>query len=243
MPLFLSSGAKLKKGDLIDVMKLYPLSELGIVSKEECSSHIYVHQSVFEKLMEDIPPHSVCYVKLTNNAPQHVYCNVYASHNSAKNAIYAPQWILVAMNNDHNTVTLELVKPNNCSGLVLQPHTQISLEKLKAGVENYSCMRAGATYKIWNPGGLKNDYTLVSVLETMPHSFDYLCILNCDIDLELHKPLDCAESYTPTIINPRKVDPPPDWTAMVGKSLGGTSSSKSIQELRLEAALRRVDKK
>lgn len=246
MPLFLSNGSKLKKTDLIEVMRLRSLLELeGVDSKEECSSHIYVHKVLFDSLTSDVSPPSVCFVKLTNNVSQHVYCNIYSHHENNKSIIYAPQWILVALEGCHETIVIEVMKPALCTGLVLQPHTSISLEKLRVGIENYSCLRAGGTYKLWNPGGAK-PYTLVSVLETMPHSFDYLCILNCDINLELRKALDTAESDVPNFftIDPRKQAPPPDWTKMKGQSLGSTSEvpTQSSRDAMLLAAMRRFAK-
>lgn len=245
MPFFLSNGSKLKKTDLLEAMKLQSLLELeGIESKEECSSHIYVHKILFESLTAELSPQSVCFVKLTNSVSQHVYCNIYASHTNSKSVIYVPQWILVALEGDHETVVIEVLKPTICTGLVLQPHTSISLEALREGIENYSCLRAGGTYKLWNPGGSPKKYTLVSVLETMPHSYDYLCILNCDIHLELRKALDTAESYTPNFftIDPRKQSPPPDWSKMKGQALGSSVEvvTQSSKDAMLLAAMRRL---
>jgi hypothetical protein len=244
MPLFLSNGSKLKKTDLVEVMKLRNIIELEEIDiKEECSSHIYVHQLLFESLTAGLPPHSVCFVKLTNCVSQHVYCNIYASHTNSKSVVYAPHWILVALEGCHETIVIEVLKPSMCTGLVLQPHTSISLESLRVGIENYSCLRAGGTYKLWNPGRAKS-YTLVSVLETMPHSFDYLCILNCDINLELRKALDTTESDAPNFftIDPRKTTPPPDWSKMKGHTLRSVDVvTQSSRDAMLLAALRRLN--
>lgn len=248
MPLFLSNGSKFKKTDLIEVMRLYNITELeDIPIKEDCSSHIYIHQTLFESLVKGMPSStSVCFVKLTNAASQHVYCNVFGSHTKHKSAIYAPQWILVALENDHSAIILETVNPTKCSGLILQPHTSIPFDILRAGIENYSCLRAGGTYKIWNPGtsGDKN-YSLISVIETLPHSFDYVCILNCDINLELRKALDALDTsndYKPYILNAKETPKQTDWSKLGnGHILENVENhTKNTKELAYLAAMERL---
>jgi hypothetical protein len=209
---------------LVSVLKIH-----GIDPKEDYSSHIYVHKEIFKELVDISKPQSVIHIKLVNTAPQHVYCNVYASHIDEKDVIYAPEWILIALEHDINNVSMEPITPTKCSGIILAPHTHIEIDTLKNGFERYSCLRAGSTYKIWNPGGEK-PYVLITVLETQPHSFEYLSILNCDINLELRKPLDSPieKSHGFHVLNAPTA--PPDWSLMKGHSLGGSVTSTLVSE-------------
>ncbi len=226
---------------LVSVLNIH-----GIDPKEDFSSHIYIHKDLFKSLLESAQTQSVLYVKLVNTAPQHVYCNVYASHIDEKDVVYVPEWILVALEHDIYNVSIEPVNPTKCSGITLAPHTAIEFEHLKNGFERYSCLRAGGTYKLWNPDSEKM-YTLITVLETQPHSFEYLSIMNCDINLELRKPLDSPiepeRSHGFHVLNGPDVKPPPNWSSMKGNSLGGVStliSDSDIRERRLSSLTARL---
>lgn len=233
-------------------MRILPLYYLDTLSDEqitmyECSDKLWFSTRTFERLVTDGEPGVVTILKLTNGVDQSVVGAMHAVHTDDDEIIYAPRWVCEALEYDHDNITIARFQASLCMGLTLQPHTSDHItapdpqELLRDAFEHYSCLTRGQTLTLW-------------IQHPEPHAFevtvadlqggDTVCIRDCELELELLRPLDMP--LTP----PPSPPPSPPMNAVVaadppllqGDVLGGTiPQNKTARELRLEAAMRRLN--
>lgn len=234
-------------------MRLLPLLYNEFLSEEQvrehnCSDQIWVSDNQFRNLMEADAPGVVRLFLLRNTYDQTVVGTLRASgSHQDDDMIYVPHWMYRKLEMETDEVEIEPFEPMMCLRLMLQPHTSAHLadgdpqEILRDAFEHYTCVEQGDTLELWLGEGKILEIT---VQDTMPNRGP-VCIRASEIELELLPPLDA-----PWPAPPREEPVPAPVAAEAGANggagvggytLGGTvSSEKSVRELRLEAALRRM---
>ncbi len=218
----------------------------------ECSDRIWVHSDVFESYMESADAGEAVTLSLKNGVEQVCHGSLHGVHHDDKDLLYIPSWMYGALDcNDMNVIAMRS-SLGLCTGLMIQPHTsehthaENPLELLQNAFEQYTVVSPGATIPLL----LTDDQTmLVTVLEVRPSTSEPRCIRNCEIELELMRPLDMPLPVPPVATLPptaslaaEPTPPVAPITPIQGITLGGIqhTTGKSTRELALEAALRRL---
>lgn len=239
-------------------MRILPLLYLEHLTEEEideheCSDRIWLPSREFERYIQESEPGVVALFRIVNAVEQSVVGTLYNPHTQDTDTLYMPQWMISCLDLD-DSVTLELVQPSLCTRIVLQPHTSEHIhaedpqELLRDAFERYTCVTSGSTIPLWV--GTPMDVTIVSVF---PESDAPLCIRNCEIELELLRPLDMPEEplvaeqegkHSDTEAEAETESVEAEQVSEPGILLGGVvhNVSKSRREIMAEAALRRLQK-
>lgn len=237
-------------------VQVHPLFYMESITDEqiaeyECSDRIWLPRGLFESWVTSSDPGVATLLKLTNGVGQSVIGAVYSIHHNMTDidTIYIPSWMYKEIDCD-TCVTLTRVTPSLCSGLVIQPHTSDHLsvadpqELLRNAFERYSCLTPGHILPVW----IGHAFT-VTIASLKPRNDETLCILNCEVELELMPPLDLPIPPPPTT---KEEDDAAAAAAVAaqdtiqhvqspGYALGGaTPSNKSLKELVAEAARKRL---
>lgn len=175
------------------------------IMENECSDRIWCNPDQFRQFTEQSEPGITTLLHLTNMEGVSLIGCVYGVHNAPdKDTMYVPNWMYQELGDD--SIIIEKAQPNLCSRLKLQPHTSEHLsaddpqELFRDAFEKYSCLTPGSIIPLW----IGKQIT-VSIVELGPTPNSTLCIRNCELELELMRPLDMPDEppYTP---------PPPEPT-------------------------------
>lgn len=233
-------------------MYIFPIIYMGTLTDEElveheCSDRIWLHTSDFEKTMGESEPGLLQLFQLTNRVDQSIVGSVHGIHSGEPDTVYVPNWMFQCLDLDDN-VELTPFQPSLCTRITIQPHTSDHLhaddpqELLRDAFERYACITMGATIPLWI--GLPLPFT-VTITDVNPNTNNTLCIRNCEIELELLRPLDMPEEVVEAEVETaeKAVEAEKAEKAVApGIILGGAKSTKSRRELLAEAAANRIHK-
>lgn len=208
----------------------------------ECSDRIWVNERVFETHMTLAQEGEAVCVTLKNGVEQVSHGVIHGVHYDDEDLIYVPSWMFSALECDDAHITLSRSTFGLCTGLMVQPytsdhtHAENPIELLQVAFEQYTVISPGTSIPL-----LLTDekQVLVDILEVRPNTNEPRCIRNCEIELELMRPLDMPLPVPPMPVPPVASSSEAETQ---GNVLGGTqgTSGKSSRELALEAALRRL---
>ena len=179
-------------------MRVLPLFYIETFSDEEiaeheCSDRIWCSPSQFRQWTDDAEPGVTTLLHLTNEEAQsRVGCIYGVHHFNDPELLYVPNWMYIELG--EGSIIIESAQPGLCTNLVLQPHTSEHLsaddpqELLRDAFERYSCLTPGTTIPLWIGKPI-----VVTIAELGPVSNSTLCIRNCELSLELLRPLDMPE--------------------------------------------------
>jgi len=134
-------------------------------------------------------------VCITNGVGQTILGSPYAIHHGNPNTLFVPSWMIRELDLDNEHCRLERVEPSMCTGLTLQPHTSEHLsaedpqELLRDAFEQYSCLTPGTTVPLW----IETHQITVTIVQLSPTPNTTLCIRNCELTLDLLRPLDMPD--------------------------------------------------
>jgi hypothetical protein len=180
-------------------MRIYPLLYVehftdDEIKKQGCSDRIWLGQRTFESYMRDAEPGIVHMLEIVNGVDQRTVGCIYGVHHGDEDVLYVPQWMYDELLMDDAHITLRPISPSPCTGLMIQPHTSDHVhaedpqELLREAFEQYSCLTPDTTIPLWLESQQKQ--VQVTIMEVRPHTGETRCIRNCEIELELMRPLD-----------------------------------------------------
>ena len=141
-------------------------------------------------------------VSVHNAVGQSIAGTPYSVHHGSANTLYMPSWMIRELELDNDNCGIERVTPGPCTGLVLQPHTSEHItaedpqELLRDAFENYSCLTPGTTIPLW----IGTQQITVTIVQLTPTPNTTLCIRNCELTLELLRPLDMPEPVAVPVV-------------------------------------------
>lgn len=181
------------------------------IAEHECSDRIWCSPTHFRLLTEDAEPGITTLLHLTNEDAQTTVGCIYGVHHSSEtDLLYVPHWMYNELGD--GAVIVEPAQLGLCTRLVLQPHTSEHLsvedpqELLRDAFERYSCLTPGTTIPLWIGHAIT-----VTISELGPVPNMALCIRNCELTLELLRPLDMPDeepvAEPPAAVEPAAVEP------------------------------------
>jgi len=239
-------------------MKVLPLSFMENLTDDqilefECSDRIYVPKTEFERWMNDSEPGIATILSLTNRVGQTVVGSLFST-TYLLDTVYVPHRMFQDLDMDTEEITIKKIQPSLCTRVTLQPFTSdhVSAENpqelLRDAFERYTCLSVGEQVSLWI------GYPVQAVITALePPLGEPLCIRNCEIELDLERPLDMPEKAVEAVeaveaVAEVPVPPPTEVIQHVeeptekGHRLGGTEDgTKTLRERMFEAALRRLN--
>jgi hypothetical protein len=236
-------------------MKVLPLSYMESLTDEqilefECSDRIYVPKAEFERRMNDSEPGIATILSLTNRVGQTVVGSLFSTTYEL-DTIYVPYRMVQALDMDTEEITIRTIQPSLCTRVTLQPFTSdhVSAENpqelLRDAFERYTCLSVGDQVSLWI------GYPVQAVIKALePPLGEPLCFRNCEIELDLERPLDMPEEKEKEEEGPVVSENTVQHVEAVaeepkkpeGHRLGGTEdATKTLRERMYEAAMRRLN--
>ena len=167
------------------------------IAEHECSDRIWCNPTQFRQLTEDAEPGITTLLHLTNEEAHTTVGCIYGVHHSTeRDILYVPHWMYEQLGDGE--IILEPAHLGLCTRLVLQPHTSEHLsaedpqELLRDAFERHSCLTPGTTIPLWIGKAIT-----VTISELGPVPNMALCIRNCELTLELLRPLDMPDEVEP----------------------------------------------
>ena len=177
------------------------------IAEHECSDRIWCSPAQFRQLTDDAEPGITTLLHLTNEEAHTTVGCIYGVHHSTESdLLYVPHWMYDQLGD--GSVIVEPAQLGLCTRLVLQPHTSEHLsaedpqELLRDAFERYSCLTPGTTIPLWIGQAIT-----VTISELGPVPNTSLCIRNCELTLELLRPLDMPDEVEPLAEPPAVVEP------------------------------------
>jgi len=164
------------------------------IEQQECSDRIWMSPDQFRVWTENAEGVANI-VRIQNSLGHSVLGTPHAIHHGPPKTLFIPSWMIQELTEDTEHCILERAEPGMCTGFVLQPHTSEHLafadpqEALRDAFEQYSCLTPGTTIPIW----IGTHTMTVSIAQMSPTPDTTLCIRNCELTLELLRPLDMPE--------------------------------------------------
>jgi len=228
------------------------------ISEYECSDKLWLPPRMFEYWVTQSEVGVPTILQLKNGVEQTAVGLAHMPHRNKNNddTIYVPQWMYNLLECD-DTVEITRFQPSMCTGLTIQPHTSDHIhakdpqEYLRNAFEHYSCIMDGLTLPLWvvDDEATTGHMFLVNIAATRPaKDAEPLCILNCELELELLAPLDLPPP--PPVQEPAQVQEPEPAQepaqvqdpATPGYILGGAvDTTKTKRELAAAAARKRLE--
>lgn len=163
------------------------------IAEHECSDRIWCSPAQFRQLTDDAEPGITTLLHVTNEEAHTTVGCIYGVHHSTESdLLYVPHWMYDQLGD--GAVIVEPAQLGLCTRLVLQPHTSEHLsaedpqELLRDAFERYSCLTPGTTIPLWIGQAIT-----VTISELGPVPNTSLCIRNCEVTLELLRPLDMPD--------------------------------------------------
>jgi hypothetical protein len=166
------------------------------IAENECSDRIWCSPAQFRTWTDTTEEGVATLLHLTNEEAQTTVGCIFGVHHSEEtDIVFIPNWMYQELGD--GTIIAEKAQPSLCTNLVLQPHTSEHLapeiedpqELLRDAFERYSCLTPGTTIPLW----IGKQIT-VTIAELGPIPNRTLCIRNCELSLDLLRPLDMPEA-------------------------------------------------
>lgn len=164
----------------------------GDIERHMCSDRIWLPRTVFETFLGTQEAGAVLVLSLTNEVEQTVVGTPFGYHRNDANIIYAPQWILDALEYDHANIRLKRFTPSLCSRISIIPFSSehIAAEDpqiyFRDAFESYTCIQRGLTLPLFCNGRT----VTIAIQDVIPNNDEPLCIRDVELELELSRPLD-----------------------------------------------------
>jgi len=214
------------------------------LQQHECSDRIWLSRKEFAKWVEDTEPGIISILELKNRFDQVGYGTPFGVHHEDDDdRVYIPSWMYELLDYDDTAITISKISPGLCTQMTIQPFTSDHLmaedpcELLRVAFEQYSCLTAGTTLPLWIGHAI-----MVDINTLLPDIGGPRCIRDCEVELELLKPLDVPEEppAPPLPLTPSPVEPDSISHAEGLVTGGSIQVGKSHRELAYEAVLRRL---
>lgn len=186
--------------NLRNIMRVLPLFYSGQftdqeIAENECSDRVWCSPAQFRTWTDSMEEGVATLLHLTNEEAQSTVGCIFGVHHSAEtDVIFVPSWMYQELG--EGNIIAEHAQPGLCTNLVLQPHTSEHLnaddpqELLRDAFERYSCLTPGTTIPLWIGNQTQ---IMVTIAELGPVPNTTLCIRNCELSLDLLRPLDMPE--------------------------------------------------
>lgn len=221
---------------ILPLLECNQLSELEIFECEH-SDRLILDRRTFEKWMSENDPGIAVVLKITNFSGISVLGCIYGVYNkhspTDESIIYAPTWMYDMFIGDTDSIEICQYFAEICRSITILPHTSDHIytddpqEYLRHGFERYTCIMKGMEYRLLC-GEESNEFT-VTIFDYEPAEQQFVYIRNCEMELQLMKPLDAPD--TPDIPDiTDKSSPPfllPDMMSSVIADLSDTTPSIS----------------